>query len=93
MPTASRLVSPRRTDYLSFDDELTLHQLDLTLLAFEFLRPLWDHEGWPRDEPRNTRAIRRQALRHAEHYGEGGKPARLISGPEPHRRAAALRRY
>src|SRR5262245_65907273 len=70
-------VSPRPDrDYLSFEAELeALHDLDPTLLAFEFLRPIWDHEGqWPRDESLLTRAdVRDQALRHAELHDEGGR--------------------
>jgi DNA-binding transcriptional ArsR family regulator len=69
-------VSPRPDhDYLTFEAELdALHDLDPTLLAFEFLRPLWDHEGrWPRDESLLTRAdVREHALRDAELQGEGG---------------------
>jgi DNA-binding transcriptional ArsR family regulator len=94
-------VSPRPDhDYLSFDDELeAIHELDPTLLAFEFLRPLWDHEGkWPRDESLLERAdVRKQALGRAEYHGEGGrKLARLIfeDPPELARRfRELLRRY
>ena len=94
-------VSPRPDrDYLSFEAELeALHDLDPTLLAFEFLRPIWDHEGkWPRDESLLTRAdVRDEALRRAEWHGEGGRElARLIfdDPPELARRfRKLLRRY
>ena len=58
-------------EFLEFDEELAfLHDLEPETLAFEFLRPVYDHEGtWPRDEraprargrapPRARRAVRR----------------------------------
>jgi hypothetical protein len=60
-------------EFLEFEQELAfLHDLDPETLAFEFLRPVYDHEGgWPRDSSLLERDdVREHVLRKCSRLGE-----------------------
>lgn len=57
-----------RGEYPTFEEELVrIRALDAESVAFEFLRPLYDHGGWPRDPDVLTRpGIHRLAVEKAQ---------------------------
>jgi DNA-binding transcriptional ArsR family regulator len=84
-------------EFLDFENELArLHELDAETIAFEFLRPMYDHEGlWPRPHALLEREdVRAHVLERARHIaGDGGvELARLVfeDPPELGRRFARL---
>jgi DNA-binding transcriptional ArsR family regulator len=80
-------------DDLAFDDELAaLRALDPEQAAFEFLRPLWDHEGVRDPAKLRDPDVRAHAERRAEQVGADPVLAALIfdDPAELARRFAAL---
>ena len=59
-------------EFLEFEDELAfLHDLEPETLAFEFMRPVYDHTGtWPRDRSLlESEEVRRDVLERCARYG------------------------
>jgi len=59
-------------EFLEFEEELAfLHDLEPDTLAFEFMRPVYDHTGsWPRDRSLlDSDEVRRHVLERCARYG------------------------
>lgn len=70
-------------EFLDFEDELAqLHELDAETIAFEFLRPMYDHEGsWPRPQALLAREdVKTHAVQRAQRIAgeDGAALARLM---------------
>ena len=70
-------------EFLDFEDELAqLHELDAETIAFEFLRPMYDHEGsWPRPQALLVREdVKTHAVQRAQVIAgdDGAALARLM---------------
>jgi hypothetical protein len=64
-------------EFLEFDEELAfLHDLESETLAFEFMRPVYDHTGtWPRDRSLlQSEDVRRQVSSAAPATGWRARP-------------------
>jgi len=82
-------------EFLGFEQELTfLHDLEPETLAFEFLRPVYDHaRAWPRDRTLLERAdVREHVRRWCGRLGEGERGARESDLRGPRRAGQTLLR-